>query len=97
MDDYTGRIVESTAGHDKGGLFFVIGMEAGILLLADGKRRKLTRPKKKKPGHVRLLDDQGFKYPALDRLREGSPLSDQALRKALATFKGGNHTWQKTI
>ena len=52
MHDYTGRIVRATAGRDTGGLFCVVGVdqERARLLLADGKRRKVSRPKAKKPG-----------------------------------------------
>ena len=50
MFDYTGQIVQATAGRDKGGFFCVVGTdpETERLLLADGKRRKVSRPKAKK-------------------------------------------------
>ncbi|MFR4335563.1 MAG: KOW domain-containing RNA-binding protein [Lawsonibacter sp.] len=49
MFDYTGQIVQATAGRDKGGVFCVVGMDhrQERLLLADGKRRKVSRPKAK--------------------------------------------------
>ena len=57
MFDYTGQIVQATAGRDKGGVFCVVGMDhrQERLLLADGKRRKVSRPKAKKLGHIRQL------------------------------------------
>ena len=72
MFDYTGQIVQATAGRDKGGVFCVVGMDhrQERLLLADGKRRKVSRPKAKK-------------------LRQGEPVSDRELRRALAAFKEG--------
>jgi hypothetical protein len=97
MHEETGRIVQSVAGHDKGELFCVIGVRSPFLLLADGRRRKLAAPKRKKPAHVRFLELEGFDHPALRELRTGNSPSDRALRVALAAFKGGNHTWQKTI
>ena len=41
MFDYTGQIVQATAGRDKGGVFCVVAMDQRQerLLLADGKRR----------------------------------------------------------
>ncbi len=47
MYDYTGWIVRSVAGHDKGELFCVVGVdqERGMLLLAYGKVRRAARPK----------------------------------------------------
>ncbi len=91
MFDYTGQIVRATAGRDKGGIFCVVGVDRGMLLLADGKGRKVSRPKAKKLGHViRLTDSQSlYDHPAIHRLRQGEPVSDRALRRALAAFKEG--------
>ena len=93
MYDYTGWIVRATAGRDREGLFCVVGMdqERRRLLLADGKRRKVTRPKGKKMRHVMLLTGhlQGFDYPAVRKLQQGEPVSDRELRRALAAFKEG--------
>ena len=56
-----GRIVRSKAGHDKGWFFAVIAAEgdstnasaAGLYyVLADGRERKLSRPKRKNARHV---------------------------------------------
>ena len=83
----TGWIVRSAAGHDKGALFCVVGTRGELLLLCDGKRRRLSKPKGKKPKHVEMLG----------KLPGQPPQSDRALRRALAAFKGGNHAWLKTI
>ena len=87
MFDYTGQIVQATAGRDKGGVFCVVGMDhrQERLLLADGKRRKVSRPKAKKLGHIR----QEYDHPAIHKLRQGEPVSDRELRRALAAFKEG--------
>ena len=86
MFDYTGQIVQAAAGRDKGGLFCVMGVDGeGRLLLCDGKRRKLARPKAKKPRHVEPLPASG--HPAAEKLRQGPPLSDKQLRRALAAFR----------
>ncbi len=101
MFDCTGQIVRATAGRDKGGIYCVVGVdqERARLLLADGKRRKGARPKAKKQGHVCWITDgrQAYDHPAIQKLKQGEPLSDRELRRALAAFKGGNHTWQRTI
>ena len=61
------------------------------LLLADGKRRKVARPKRKKLGHVTPRTERlrGFDHPAVRKLQEGEPVSDRELRRALAAFKEG--------
>lgn len=88
MTDCVGWIVRAAAGRDKGGLFCVVGMdhERKRLLLADGKRRKLARPKAKQLFHVKHLAD-GLDHPAIQKLRQGEALSDRELRRALAAFR----------
>ena len=93
MYDYTGWIVRANAGRDRDGIFCVVGVdqEQDRLLLADGKRRKVSRPKRKKLGHVCCLTDSqhGFDHPVVYSLQRGEPVSDRALRRALAAFKEG--------
>ena len=86
MPDYTGWIVRAAAGRDKDGLFCVVGAAQERLLLADGRRRKLARPKAKDLKHVKLLTD-GFGHPAMQKLKQGEALSDNELRRALAAFR----------
>ena len=97
MLDCTGWIVRSAAGHDKDELFCVVGSQGQHLLLANGKQRKAASPKLKKPGHVQVLDQGGFDHPVIRKLQNKETVSDRALRIALAAFKGGNDSWQKTI
>jgi len=54
-NELTGRVANVTAGRDKGRRFAVIGIEEDeYVLLADGKRRKVEKPKRKKLKHVRF-------------------------------------------
>ena len=48
------QIVRSLRGHDSGELFCVMDVESGWLLLADGKRRRVNKPKRKNEKHVVL-------------------------------------------
>ena len=94
MYNYTGWIVQANAGRDKDGIFCVVGVdqERYMVLLADGKRRKVSRPKAKKMGHFTELTDSRHMYdhPVVHRLQQGEPVSDRALRRALAAFKEGS-------
>ena len=94
MYDYTGWIVRATTGRDKGGIFVVAGVdqEQSRLLLADGRRRKVARPKRKKPRHVQPLTDGKalYPHPAIQKLKQGEPVTDRELRRALAAFKEEN-------
>lgn len=82
MEAHITDVVVSTAGHDKGGLFLVLEA-GGRLLLADGKNRKLGKPKRKNPAHVRYFAPSGLS-PA-----ELGGLTDKKLRKLLATLGAG--------
>ena len=55
MDIVKANIVTSTAGRDKGEVFFVLATEGDFLLLADGKTRPVERPKRKRRKHAALL------------------------------------------
>ena len=89
MENTIGSIVLATAGRDQADLFFVVGQAQGRLLLADGKRRKLARPKEKNPAHVLRVEQEGFDHPVFEKLQQGTPVSDRELRRALAAFKEG--------
>lgn len=45
-------LIVSKAGRDKGQLFYVIDTDEQYVYLADGKSRKLEKPKRKKRKHV---------------------------------------------
>ena len=73
MEILTGRVVISSAGHDKGRFMLVVGADGDRILVADGKERKLEHPKKKNIRHVR----------ATESTIEPEGLTDKKLRKTL--------------
>jgi len=79
------QIVRSLTGRDKGGLFCVMHADGEWLFLADGKRRKAARPKRKKAKHVGCLGT--FGHPVLTQVSQGEAVTDRALRRALAAFR----------
>ena len=84
-----GQIVRSLAGCDKGKLMVIVGVdENGLLLLANGRDRKLEAPKKKKEKHAAPVEKAG-RLPAEQMLTNRG--IRQALRRVetfLATEKG---------
>ena len=58
MNDLVGHLVVSLAGRDKGCICAVVGEpdEEGFVLIADGKVRKVEKPKKKKLKHLKPID-----------------------------------------
>lgn len=56
MEFLKGSVAVSKAGRDKGYFMVVVGEENGRLLVADGKERPLSRPKRKNPKHLQRTD-----------------------------------------
>jgi len=54
-----GQVVQSKAGRDEGKLYVVVDVEPDqkFLYLADGKTRKVEKPKKKNPRHLNRLNE----------------------------------------
>ena len=86
MDIARSDIVKSTAGRDQGKLFFVLEVEEDFLLLADGKTRKLERPKRKKRKHAAFVARCGCR--TAEKIRSGEKLANSELRRTLAQFGG---------
>lgn len=52
-----GQVVRSTSGKEKGRLFFVVKVvDSNYVLIADGKKRKLGKPKLKKVKHLEICN-----------------------------------------
>lgn len=51
-----GSIAVSLAGRDKGRTFIIVGvLDEMYVLVADGRKRKIEKPKKKKIKHIRTV------------------------------------------
>ena len=86
MDIAKSDVVRSAAGRDKGKLFFVLETEGEFLLLADGRRRRVERPKRKKRRHVESV--AAPTTPAAGKIRGGEQISNCELRRTLAYLRG---------
>ncbi len=76
-------IIESTAGRDRGKLFYVIRTEGAYALLANGKDRKLEHPKRKSFKHLRLVTR--IASPIAAKLMRGETVCNRELRRDLAS------------
>ena len=93
MDIVKANVVISTAGRDKGEPFFVLGTEGDFLLLADGKRRRVENPKRKRLRHVVPTGlDAGA---AAERIRSSEKVTNSELRKAIAALESGGNQDQE--
>ena len=77
-------IVVSLAGRDAGRYFFVLESDGEHAVVADGKVRKLERPKRKKLKHLRFVASSDCH--TAEKLRRGSGVLDSELRRELAIF-----------
>ena len=82
MDIVKSNIVKSTAGRDEGDLFFVLDTQEEFLLLADGKRRRVESPKRKKRKHVSFVGESHS--VVAEKIRSSEKITNSELRKALA-------------
>lgn len=81
-DIRVGQVVKSKAGRDKEGFFVVLEViDDRYLLLADGKRRTLDHPKRKKAMHLQKT------HSLVDLKLEDRPLNDSYIRKQLSRFQ----------
>ena len=75
-------VVKSTAGRDQGELFYVIGTDPIYLFLANGKDRRLDKPKRKKRKHIQKVLRSETRVA--DKLRRGDKVLNSELRRDLA-------------
>ncbi|MGN0642633.1 MAG: hypothetical protein ACI4JJ_05750 [Huintestinicola sp.] len=76
MDVICGMIVRSGAGRDKGKFLVVVAADEEFAYLADGKERRLERPKKKRLKHVKPTNT----------VIDTSSLTDKKLRSVIREF-----------
>ena len=87
-----GAIVRSDTGRDAGRLYVIVGIaDDGLLLLSDGKRRRIGRPKKKRYRHITLLRDAESGSAAVTAL-QSRECSDRMLRVMLAEYRRSAET-----
>ena len=75
-------VVVSTAGHDQGKLFYVIGTDPVYLILANGMDRTLVKPKRKKRKHVQKVLRSETRVAT--KIRNGDKVLNSELRRDLA-------------
>ncbi len=82
MDDSIGRLVVSLAGRDKGCICAIVGYpdDEGYVLVADGKVRKVEKPKKKKLKHIKPIEG----IPVDKCTLSASKLTNRLIRESVA-------------
>lgn len=78
MENWTGALARSKAGHDKGNIFLIIKDEQDIVWMTDGKNRTVSNPKKKKKKHLQ--------YISFDNWME-KPYNDDDIKRTIKLYK----------
>ncbi len=86
MNEFSiGQIVIPKAGHDMGEFHIILGQDETFLYIADGRRRKIEKPKKKKKKHVQptlyIADDVKEKIVLEEKVL------DSDIRNAIELYK----------
>ena len=76
MEAKIGMIVRSAAGHDRGNFLVITAVEGDFAFIADGKERKLEKPKKKRLKHLKLTNT----------VIDTDNLTDKGLTKIISSF-----------
>jgi len=85
LNVFAGDIVYAKAGRDKDRPFVVLSiLDSEFAMLADGRRRKVQKPKKKKLKH---LQTSGCKALLIqEKLQNGTVVTNPDIKRALADF-----------
>lgn len=84
LNVFAGDIVYVVAGRDKDTPFVVLEVLDEYVLLANGRRRKVTKPKKKKIKHVR--DSGQTSLQIQEKLKNGGFVTNPDVKRALAVL-----------
>ncbi len=77
-----GQLVTSTAGRDEMQVYLVVGITNNqVLLLANGRERKMANPKRKNIRHVNVL--KSIAKGAAEKLQSGIKVTDEEIRQAI--------------
>jgi ribosomal protein L14E/L6E/L27E len=77
-----GQLVTSIAGRDEMQVYLVVGItNNNVLLLANGRERKMLNPKRKNIRHVNVL--KSIAKGAAEKLQSGMKVTDEEIRQAI--------------
>lgn len=86
------QIVRSLSGHDAGQLYLVLNIEGNKAYLADGRLKKVDRPKMKNIKHLELLDGSDAAYSLHNicknkQMINTSDIKDEDIRRVIKLYK----------
>ncbi len=85
MEYHVGQVVFSKSGHDKGDMMLIVAVEGTYVYLADGKRRRIEKPKRKKIMHIQPT--WYVNAQIREKLENGSCLLNAEIAKVLKEYR----------
>jgi len=79
-----GQVVVSKSGRDKGYYFIVVHTEGKFVYVVDGDLRKMEKPKKKNPLHLKAI--HVVFGEVAEKLKSGETIRNADIRKMLSTL-----------
>lgn len=80
-----GQFAASDAGHDRGTLYMILGIEGESVWLVNGTNKTIEKPKRKNISHVRRMN---YIDPEINaRLSGKSPLNNEDVLKAIQRYE----------
>ncbi len=80
------HVVLPLRGRYAGERFFVVVVEGAFAYIADGRVRRIEKPKRKKEKHLSLVAKPEGRIA--DKLRSGEKVTNGEIRRALAAMSG---------
>ena len=82
-----GNVVLSTAGKEKGSIYIVVALDEKFAYIADGKRLKKDKPKKKSFKHLKLASTRSL---SLEEINDPNERTNARIRKFLSEIRSEN-------
>ena len=79
-----GGVCKSTQGRDKDEYYLIFSIDGEFVLVADGKRKKVSAPKRKNLKHLYLLPEKNVEIA--EKLSKGVKVYDAEIISALKRF-----------
>jgi ribosomal protein L14E/L6E/L27E len=82
MNTLRGLFAESRAGHDKGQIYVIVGEEGAYAYLADGRLKRVEKPKRKNIKHLQVIKAKGDEA-LREKLANGQPVTNEEIKLAI--------------
>ena len=86
FNNMIGNFACSTAGHDKGQIYVIIGESDGNVIVSDGRLKTVEKPKSKNSKHIQIIR-KGCDISLRDKILSGDKAVNEAIKRAIKLYK----------